>query len=63
MSIALSQGPTWRKSSYSGNQGGNCVEVAPLDGAGVGDSKDIARGFLLVSAGAWVALTGVIKSV
>ncbi|WP_406344762.1 DUF397 domain-containing protein [Streptomyces sp. NBC_00648] len=23
----------WRKSSYSGNQGGDCVECAPLHGA------------------------------
>ncbi|WP_439940155.1 DUF397 domain-containing protein [Streptomyces sp. BBFR115] len=23
----------WRKSSYSGNTGGDCVECAPLDGA------------------------------
>ncbi|MFJ4713010.1 DUF397 domain-containing protein [Streptomyces sp. NPDC088785] len=24
---------TWRKSSYSGNAGGECVECAPLEGA------------------------------
>jgi hypothetical protein len=24
---------TWRKSSYSGDQGGSCVECAPLNGA------------------------------
>ncbi|MET9499336.1 DUF397 domain-containing protein [Streptomyces sp. NPDC006552] len=23
----------WRKSSYSGNAGGDCIECAPLDGA------------------------------
>ncbi|WP_075020652.1 DUF397 domain-containing protein [Actinomadura madurae] len=31
----------WRKSSHSGGQGGNCVEVAALDsGVGVRDSRD-----------------------
>ena len=33
---------TWRKSSYSGGNGGNCVEVAvlPDDSRAVRDSKD-----------------------
>ncbi|MBE1534687.1 hypothetical protein H4W34_004520 [Actinomadura algeriensis] len=32
---------SWRKSSYSGPNGGNCVELAGLPGAvGVRDSKD-----------------------
>jgi len=33
---------TWRKSSYSGGNGGNCVEIAVLsdDSRGVRDSKD-----------------------
>ncbi|MFD6435039.1 DUF397 domain-containing protein [Streptomyces venezuelae] len=26
-------GARWRKSSYSGNTGGECIECAPLDGA------------------------------
>jgi Domain of unknown function (DUF397) len=36
--------PTWRKSSYSSDQGGNCGEVADLPdgGRGVRDSKDPA---------------------
>ena len=33
--------PVWRKSSYSGNSGGNCTEVAAASGAVlVRDSKD-----------------------
>ncbi|MGD0243120.1 MAG: DUF397 domain-containing protein [Streptosporangiaceae bacterium] len=33
--------PAWRKSSYSGTQGGNCVEVAGHDGMIlVRDTKD-----------------------
>ncbi|MFI8490601.1 DUF397 domain-containing protein [Streptomyces rubrogriseus] len=53
---------TWRRSSYSNQDGGNCVEVA----AGlpslvpVRDSKDPARGALLFAAPAWAAfLNGV----
>ncbi|MEV6980608.1 DUF397 domain-containing protein [Sphaerisporangium sp. NPDC051017] len=39
---------TWRKSSHS-TAGGNCVEVAFLDGAvGLRDSKDNRQGRLLV---------------
>lgn len=30
MSIAAGQAIVWRKSSYSGNQGGNCIETAVL---------------------------------
>lgn len=52
----------WRKSSYSGNQGGACVETANLDDAvGVRDSKDTRRGHLTLSVAAWAALTEAIK--
>ncbi|MGR7000363.1 DUF397 domain-containing protein [Yinghuangia aomiensis] len=54
--------PQWKKSSYSGNQGGACVETAALDHAiGVRDSKDLRRGHLSLSPAAWAALTGAIK--
>ncbi|MFE3070823.1 DUF397 domain-containing protein [Streptomyces sp. NPDC059247] len=44
----------WFKSSYSGGDGGQCVEIAPGVGAvHVRDSKDIARPGLHVSPGAW----------
>lgn len=46
----------WRKSSYSGNTGGACVEVAPLpDTVAVRDSKYRDGGNLVVSATAWSA--------
>lgn len=33
--------PQWRKSSHSGHQGGECVELAELSGAiGIRDSKN-----------------------
>ena len=36
-------GAQWRKSSYSGDTGGDCIEVAPLDGiVAIRDSKDPA---------------------
>lgn len=50
--------PTWRKSSYSSDQGGNCVEVANLpDGRAVRDSKDPHGAALVFTATEWVAFT------
>jgi hypothetical protein len=47
---------TWRKSSYSGNQG-ECVESAALAaGVGVRDTKDPSVGHLEVRPAAWAAL-------
>jgi hypothetical protein len=45
----------WRKSSYSGNGGGNCVEVAcDLPGiVAVRDSKQVPGPALTVSDQAW----------
>ncbi|GAA2802432.1 DUF397 domain-containing protein [Streptomyces showdoensis] len=50
-------GARWRKSSYSGNTGGECVEVADgFPGAvPVRDSKDPAGPALIVGAAAWQA--------
>lgn len=48
-------GPRWRKSSYSGNGGGNCVEVAcnlPRVVA-VRDSKDPHGPVLTLTPGTW----------
>lgn len=48
---------TWRKSSYSGGNGGNCVEVAvlPDSGRAVRDSKDPDGGALVFGTGEWMA--------
>lgn len=45
----------WRKSSYSGNNGGDCVEVAPnLPGVvPVRDSKRPAGPVLMLAPAAW----------
>jgi hypothetical protein len=50
---------TWIKSSYSGDNGGNCVEVAPGFPAGVPvrDSKNPDGPVLVVSRSAWAAFT------
>jgi hypothetical protein len=47
---------SWRKSSYSGNNGGNCVEVATTPGAVlVRDTKNQHEPALALSAGTWRA--------
>ncbi|MGW5644792.1 DUF397 domain-containing protein [Saccharopolyspora sp. NPDC003752] len=46
----------WRKSSRSGGNGGNCVEVGFVPGSiGVRDSKDRDGGRLTVSPAQWRA--------
>jgi hypothetical protein len=53
----------WRKASYSGDNGGNCVEVARnLPGVvAVRDSKDPAGPALVFSQDEWAAFTAAIK--
>lgn len=50
----------WRKSSYSGTEGDNCVEVAVSSHDAVGavrvrDSKDVAMAHLSASPEAWAS--------
>jgi Domain of unknown function (DUF397) len=49
----------WIKSSYSGGQGGDCVEVAarPADRVAVRDSKDQAGPRLQFTREAWGVFT------
>jgi hypothetical protein len=54
---------TWRKSSYSEDDGGDCVEVAQFPGAvGVRDSKDPQGPELLLSRRAFRELVHKITS-
>ena len=55
---------TWRKSSYSGGNGGNCVEVAllPDDSRAVRDSKDPDGPVLTFTSDDWRAFTAAIKT-
>ncbi|MEU2301237.1 DUF397 domain-containing protein [Streptomyces antibioticus] len=46
----------WRKSSYSSEEGGECVEVATRPGrVHVRDSKDTTRAALTVQPTSWTA--------
>lgn len=55
--------PVWRKSSYSGGNGGQCVEVADLDPAvGVRDSKNPTGPALMFDRDAFAAFIGGVKS-
>ncbi|MFJ7946895.1 DUF397 domain-containing protein [Streptomyces sp. NPDC096354] len=50
---------TWSKSSYSGAEGGQCVEVANATGAvHIRDSKVAAGPVLTVSPHAWAGFVG-----
>jgi hypothetical protein len=51
----------WRKSSYSGANGGNCVEVASACGVMVRDTTDRDGVALALSADAWHAFVAGIK--
>lgn len=54
---------TWRKSSRSGGEGGNCVEVALVDEViGVRDSKNADGGVLVFGAAAGAAFLTLVKS-
>jgi hypothetical protein len=55
---------TWRKSSYSGSNGGACVEVADnvLGVVAVRDSKDPGGPVLAFRPGDWRAFTVAIKA-
>jgi Domain of unknown function (DUF397) len=53
----------WRKSSYSGDNGGECVEVAsPRAAVAVRDSKDRSGPELRFSVSAWRAFAGEVKA-
>lgn len=55
-------GAAWRKSSYSGNNGGNCVEVAAASYAvAVRDSKDPDGPRLSFTAEAWNSFVRAVK--
>ncbi|MFC9757921.1 DUF397 domain-containing protein [Streptomyces sp. NPDC056921] len=58
-------GAHWFRSSYSNDQGGQCVEGARLDGwvMAVRDSKDPEQGVCVFPAAAWLAFVDEVKSV
>ena len=51
----------WRKSSYSGSNGGECVEVATAGAVLVRDTADRSGPELRFTAEAWRAFTATIR--
>jgi hypothetical protein len=52
----------WRKSSYSGADGGECIEVATVPGVVlVRDTKNRNSGTLMVPASVWCAFVATVK--
>jgi Domain of unknown function (DUF397) len=52
----------WRKSSFSGANGGACVEVASAGGVAVRDTTDRDGLTLAFGAGAWAAFITRLRS-
>jgi hypothetical protein len=52
----------WRKSSYSGANGGDCIEVASAGGVAVRDTTDCDGITLKFSAEAWQQFTRRLRS-
>jgi hypothetical protein len=51
----------WRKSSYSGGNGGSCVEVANDGVILVRDTTDRDGATLSIGAGVWEAFLGTLR--
>jgi|HubBroStandDraft_4_1064222.scaffolds.fasta_scaffold2574210_1 hypothetical protein len=61
--MELIDSPRWRKSSYTGNGGNNCVEAASLHNAvAVRDSKNPAGAKLVFSPADWRSFTASLKA-
>jgi hypothetical protein len=52
----------WRKSSFSGANGGACIEVASAEGVAVRDTTDREGATLEFSTEAWKQFTGRLRS-
>lgn len=54
---------TWIKSSYSGNDAGNCIEIAPgyPETVPVRDSKNPDGPVVVVTRSAWSAFVGSLR--
>jgi hypothetical protein len=58
-----SKGMNWQKSSYSGGNGGPCVEVANADHVMVRDTTQHGAGPVLAfSTAAWAEFTAALKA-
>ncbi|GEK03075.1 DUF397 domain-containing protein [Streptomyces sp. 1-11] len=62
-SSTVATGLLWFKSSYSGAEGGQCVEVAAAPAVVcVRDSKAVAGPTLTISREAWAGFVGLVSS-
>jgi hypothetical protein len=62
-SLTVASGLAWFKSSYSGAEGGDCVEIAPGTAVvHVRDSKAVAGPVVTVSRTAWAGLVALASS-
>ncbi|MCX4592411.1 DUF397 domain-containing protein [Streptomyces sp. NBC_01549] len=61
-SSTVTSGLAWFKSSYSGAEGGDCVEVAATTAVHVRDSKDVTGPVLTVSRAAWAGFVELASS-
>jgi hypothetical protein len=53
----------WRKSSYSGGEHGNCVELAAVPGVvGIRDTKNRAAGYLQINKRDFASLLNEVKA-
>ncbi|MEU5180535.1 DUF397 domain-containing protein [Streptomyces longwoodensis] len=58
-----SKTPAWRKSSYSGTNGGECLEIAALPTrVAVRDSKNPDHGTLTLTPKAFAAFVGFVSA-
>ncbi|WP_082376451.1 DUF397 domain-containing protein [Nocardiopsis sp. NRRL B-16309] len=53
---------SWHKSSYSGGNGGDCVEVAEGAATAVRDTQNRELGYLTFPGGEWTALLGMLST-
>ena len=54
---------TWHKSSYSSDQGGNCIEVATIEKhRAIRDSKEPAGPVLGITTAQWSAFTTAVQA-
>jgi hypothetical protein len=63
MELVNEETSTWRKTTYSGNGGANCVQVGDTaDAVLIRDTKDNGQGPVLrVSPGAWETFTASLR--
>ncbi|PSK88942.1 uncharacterized protein DUF397 [Murinocardiopsis flavida] len=53
----------WRKSSYSGDHGGNCVEVASVpELSAVRDTQNREAGCIVAPSAQWAAVLAAVKT-